>query len=143
MDFENINYDDDTFFYDGTKYMIYAALQYKKGEEWASISLTNSNIKDLEIETRAGQLYSQGFLIYDDIEGDVSKVLGKFELELMVDFHSYENYGDGFISFDLPDTENQLMHWFTVDNVEILQTKETTNSGKIKYCIHFTGVEHK
>ena len=134
-----IQIDSGSFVYDGDRYILDVRFVYrvKNGDE-GGVSLSFSHIIDLEMDVSIDKLYSEGFVIYNDVDGQVGKMIGVFDIICQVTFVQYMSQGGG-TDTEKMDPQNKISHSFLVDNIEIVENDESS----ITYCIHLRGSEYK
>lgn len=136
---EPVHTDIGQFTYDGDKYNIDVRLQYKVGNKTDGISLTQSKISDIEISVALNRLYSDGFIVYKDDEGELARIIGVFNVVCIISFSQYEQQGDGDFDSEKIDEKQVLRHTFIVDNAKIVDN----DGSSITYCIYLKGVEYQ
>lgn len=134
---EPILFDNGTFSYEGREYVFDARILYKVCGKEDGISLSMSHIMDVEFGVSLNRLYSDGFVVYRDVVGDISRVIGVFDAVCVITMLRYAQQGDG--GFDSEKVDESLVHSFVVDNVEIVERDGTS----ITYCIHLRGTEYQ
>lgn len=134
-----VHTDTGQFTYEGDKYSIDVRLQYKVGNRADGISLTQSNISDIEISVALNRLYSDGFIVYKDVEGEISRIIGVFNVVCAISFSQYEQQGDGDFDSEKIDEKQVLHHTFMVDNVKIVDN----DGSSMTYCIYLRGTEYQ
>ena len=64
--------------------------------KWTTgVSLSKTRIQDIEVSTSIDKLYSSGFLVYEDPQGDVARIVDYFNIQLIMFFQEYQQEGSG------------------------------------------------
>lgn len=90
-------------------------------------------------------MYSEGFVIYRDVTGDIQRMGCTFQPICNIVFMEYQQDWDGDFGAEDADDSNignlengtAFSHTFIVDNIEIVDN----DSSSVTYCIYFTGKE--
>lgn len=136
---EPIQFDNGQFAYEGSKYTIDVRFQYKIDNKENGISLSKSHINDIEMSVALNRLYSDGFIIYRDVVGDISRLIGVFDVICVVTLMKYTQEGVGDFNSEKVDDNNTLSHSFIVDNIKIVDN----DNSSITYCIYLKGLEYQ
>ena len=103
MSKQPIMFDNGAFSQDGIKYVLDVRIQYNIDGKDYGVSLSRNHIDDLEISTQLDKLFSSGFIVYDDVQGDISRINGVFNAVCLVSFMAYKQEGDGGFDAEVQD----------------------------------------
>ena len=134
----SVQFGNSTFTHNGSRYTVDVRFVYKNGNEERNVVLGTSNILDVEINTVLNRLFTNGFVIYRDINGDVGRMIGIFNNVCMVTMYSYESQINGGVITWIPSQTQKFSHSFIVDNITIVDN----DAESITYCIYLTGSEY-
>lgn len=128
---------DGTFEYQGDTYAISITFPSDDSDK-KPFAMVSNCILDVEMSVKLNRLYSDGFIRYKDMDGDVPKIFQKFGQKCMISFYMVKTDTEDPTQCMEVEDRDRFSHIFYVDNVRIDKREEDG----ITYTIELVGIEY-